>query len=653
MTRQVGTLVAEHARRALLGRDAELATLDELIGRGGEAAVVYVHGFPGIGKSALVDAFIANARSQGLATVRIDCRSTEPTESGFLAAVADTVDAEAARLDAVVERLAALGGAVLALDHYEVFRLMDTWLRQTFVPALDESVRLLLAGREPPVAAWFAAGWNELFHSVSLGPIDAESAEALLQRRGLREREARRVNRVARGHPLALMLASAAVADRHDLGLADAASASVVSTLARLYLEDVDDPRTRRALEAASVVRRATQPLLHAMIPDEPPNELFERLVALPFADVGADGLLIHDAVRDAISAFLYSSDPARHREYRRFAWRELRTEVSDAAPSELWRYTADMLYLIENPIVREAFFPSGSQPLAVEPAQADDAAAIRAIAARHEPPAAVELLDAWWHEAPNAFSVVRDRDGIVTAFFVLLDNTTMLPPAVASDPVVRQWVEHLRAEGIPRGERVLGLRRWLDVEHGEAPCASQAACWLDVKRTYMELRPNLRRIYVTVRDVPTYWPVVEKLGFLPVGASAVDGEEPPYASVVLDFGPGSVDGWLARLVAIELGLDPGIDVDTAAREAVIEGERIELTALEVGVLRRLLDADERAVSRADLLEEVWGTTYTGGSNVVDAVIRSLRAKLGRHGDAVETVRGVGYRLRDRWSAQR
>jgi len=51
-------------------------------------------------------------------------------------------------------------------------------------------------------------------------------------------------------------------------------------------------------------------------------------------------------------------------------------------------------------------------------------------------------------------------------------------------------------------------------------------------------------------------------------------------------------------------------------------------------------------VSRADLLREVWGTSYEGGSNTVDVVIRSLRRKLGPVADRIETVRGVGYRLK-------
>jgi hypothetical protein len=88
---------------------------------------------------------------------------------------------------------------VLALDHLEVFRLMDTWLRQVLVPELDERVRVVLAGREPSVAAWFAAGWEGLSRSLALGPLVDEEAELLLPRRGHEPQEARRLNRIAHG----------------------------------------------------------------------------------------------------------------------------------------------------------------------------------------------------------------------------------------------------------------------------------------------------------------------------------------------------------------------------------------------------------------------------------------------------------------------
>ena len=121
--------------------------------------------------------------------------------------------------------------------------------------------------------------------------------------------------------------------------------------------------------------------------------------------------------------------------------------------------------------------------------------------------------------------------------------------------------------------------------------------------------------------------------------------------SVVLDFGPGSVDGWLASLVASELGVGDEPQLDESARELAVQGRLVSLTPLELGLFRHLREREGRVVTRSELLREVWGTEFTGGSNVVDAVVRTLRRKLGTAGPVVETVRGSGYRLRADWRA--
>jgi hypothetical protein len=535
---------------------------------------------------------------------------------------------------------------VLALDHYEVFRLMDTWLRGSLLPALPGEVRLVLAGREPPVAAWFSVSG---FANVPLGPLDEDASRALLEEQGFGEDEVARLSRIARGHPLALILASAGASEHPELDLEDAAATRVVAELARLYLEDVDDPLARRALEAAAVVRTATEPVLAAMLAEEDATDPLGALLQLPFVDAARDGLIVHEAVREAVAGFLRRTNPVRHREYRRAAWRELRDEARDPPPGDLWRYTADMLYLIDNPVVREAFFPSGAQPLAVEPARARDADPIAAIAREHESPAARGLLGRWWEEAPESFSVIHDRDGSVIGFFSLLYTRMLTPSLVPEDPIVGAWTRDLRANPLPKGQVALGLRRWLDADHGEAPCACQAASWLDVKRTYMAQRPALRRMYVVVNDVPTYWPIVEKLGFRPLPEDPVELDGVPYASVFLDFGPGSVDGWLSGLAGAELGVDEEPVLDEDARELVVRGRPLSLTPLELGLFRHLRDREGKTVSRAELLSEVWHTDFTGGSNVVDAVVRSLRRKLGPGAPAVETVRASGSRLRTDW----
>jgi len=643
--------IAERGRRlataGFVGRSAELDRLERVV-VGDAPSVTFVHGVNGIGKSALLTAFASTVRANGALVVALDCRTLEPTARGVVLALTGALGSRSDSLHDVVERIAGLGQrVVLIFDQYEVLRLVDTWLRQTFVPALPDNARVVVAGREAPVAAWLTTSkLAGLVHRLPLGPLEPNDAIRLFISLDVAESRAERLNQVVHGHPLAIRLAAAAAAERPDLGIDDLAAGAVVDELTRLFLADVPDPIAREVIEAASVVRRATSSLLGAILPDTPAQEAVERLRALPFVETRQDGLTLHDAVHASIAGFLRSTDPMRYRRYRRAAWRQLRDEVRDAPPGELWRYTADMLYLIENPVVREAFFPSGAQPLAVEPARPDDEPSIALIARRHDGKDGAEALLAWYRRRPKAFSAIRDRDGIAVAFFCLFTKAEIFDGSV-DDPVMAGWRHHLQRNPPPSGQEVLGFRRWLDLEHGERPSASQAASWLDVKRTYMQLRPNLRRIYTVVEDPSVYLPVVLRLGFRPLGDEdgVVQLGSHSFTSVALDFGPDSVDGWLAGLVAAELGLDPKVAVDETGREVRINDQTVQLTPLEFGVLRCLEEHEGKAVPRATLLDAVWGYESDVGSNVVDVVVRRLRHKLGDARAVVETVRGTGYRL--------
>lgn len=158
-----------------------------------------------------------------------------------------------------------------------------------------------------------------------------------------------------------------------------------------------------------------------------------------------------------------------------------------------------------------------------------------------------------------------------------------------------------------------------------------------------MELRPELRRLYTTVREIAIHAPLAP-LGFVALPDSIRLGDA-TYHSAVLDFGPSSIDGWLARLAANELLIAEESMLDPVERQLVLDGRRVDLTRLEFEVLNYLLQRQGKVVERSALLRDVWGFTYVG-SNVVDAVVRSLRKKLGERAPMIETVRGVGYRLR-------
>ena len=74
-------------------------------------------------------------------------------------------------------------------------------------------------------------------------------------------------------------------------------------------------------------------------------------------------------------------------------------------------------------------------------------------------------------------------------------------------------------------------------------------------------------------------------------------------------------------------------------------GRRIELTPREFNLLEFLMRTPGTPISRATLMEEVWGTEFDPSTNVVDVYMKYLRDKIDLHGEAklVRTVRGVGY----------
>ena len=82
------------------------------------------------------------------------------------------------------------------------------------------------------------------------------------------------------------------------------------------------------------------------------------------------------------------------------------------------------------------------------------------------------------------------------------------------------------------------------------------------------------------------------------------------------------------------------------ARHIVRDGEReVTLTLKEFQVLCLLMERAGTVFTRDQLLNTIWGYEFDGASRTVDVHIRTLRQKLGRSGDCIETVRGVGYKV--------
>ena len=127
---------------------------------------------------------------------------------------------------------------------------------------------------------------------------------------------------------------------------------------------------------------------------------------------------------------------------------------------------------------------------------------------------------------------------------------------------------------------------------------------------------------------------------------------------------PFSVRELMARIKAVLRRLAPGksdeagtpilqgpggLRLDLECRIAMVGNVSLELTRLEFDLLERLLANTGRVLTRERLLEQVWKFDFSGDTRAVDSAVKRLRAKLrlsAPEADAIEAVRGVGYRIR-------
>ena len=125
---------------------------------------------------------------------------------------------------------------------------------------------------------------------------------------------------------------------------------------------------------------------------------------------------------------------------------------------------------------------------------------------------------------------------------------------------------------------------------------------------------------------------------------------------VILDSaGPAELEARLRLMSArVHSGSDPaaseirasGVVIDEASYTARVNGTALNLTYKEFELLKYLAQHPGRVFTRDQLLHEVWGYDYYGGTRTVDVHVRRLRAKLGAdHENLIGTVRNVGYRF--------
>lgn len=613
----------------IYGRESEWALLDEIAATDGPS-IVYLYGPHGIGKTALLAAVSASLAARGVSIGKIRGIAVEPQPAAFITAVGTALQANARSSDELCRVLARRDGPiVLIIDDVDELRLIATWIRREFARTLPVNVRLILAGRSAPPAAWLAE-FGVLFRPIELRALKRDTVIEKCLADGLNAKTADQLWKASAGHPLLLSLLRQSARDQAPNGIRP--TAQLVSDI----LSDFSDLGLIRVTEGAAVVRRATRPLLAAML-DVKSMRSFETFCGLPFVRLDREGYFIAEIIRRPLAEQLESVEPNKYASLRATAANWIYGRLQSAGPSTRWRFMADLLYLVDQPQVRDAFFPPETEVPSVEPAEMHDFAAIRKIVGHAAGAQEQMMIDAWIRHLPHRFNVVRGADGSVLAFYVFARGDDPIEELAVTDPLLSYWRDHVSRTG--RGGEVIFLRQLLSSSNrDDAP--ERAACLLDLKRAYFE-RWNLSRVYSIASTGAIANPAYRRLGFRPLqGPGGLPG------SMILELSGGGLIGWVKKLVATEVApvIKPGFDFMRDRREVRVEGRACRLTRLEAEVLAMLIDHAPAVVSREAMLAAIWKRAHVG-SNVVDTVVRSLRKKLGTAGQTIGTVPKSGYRL--------
>jgi DNA-binding response OmpR family regulator len=174
-------------------------------------------------------------------------------------------------------------------------------------------------------------------------------------------------------------------------------------------------------------------------------------------------------------------------------------------------------------------------------------------------------------------------------------------------------------------------------------------AILVDARRDLVQAKKLLQALRAFAVGVPALVIVTEG------GLAAVSADWGAADLVLPSAGPGEIEARLrlaigkatAEVAAESPEIRAGeLVVNEASYSAKIGGRALDLTFKEFELLKFLAQHPGRVFTRAQLLQEVWGYDYFGGTRTVDVHVRRLRAKLGaEHEQLIGTVRNVGYRF--------
>jgi hypothetical protein len=536
--------------------------------------VLSVVGPGGVGKTTLLQEFVALCRQHAINAVSLDARHIEPSPNAFIISLqlAMGIGADKAPVDALA---AQENRSVILLDTYEKLSPLDGWLREVFLPQLPENILLVLSGRSRLSAGWRTdPGWNTLIHTLPLRNLSPEESRLYLTRRHVSQEQHQAVLDFTRGHPLALSLVADAFDQRQDQRFVLDNAPDVIKTLLERFVQKVPSPAHRTALEACALLHLSTEPLLAEILSVADVHELFEWLCSLSFIEYGEQGLFPHDLVRDVLATDLRWRNPDWYAELHRRARTYYTKRMQQTRGEEQRRVLFGYIYLHRmNPIVRPVFNWQESGNVWTDTARPADIPALLAMVKQHEGEASMRLASYWFDHPASVVQVFRSEQQKPAGFLMMLTLEKVNDEMLRTDVALNQAWNYLQSHAPLRpGERFTYFRYWMAGETYQSLSPTQSRTFINIIQHYFSTA-GLAFTFLPFAD-PDAWTQVAAyadLARLPELDFEIGGQR--YGVYGHDWRAVPLMAWLELLAARELSYDEDYASTPQASATVVLSE--------------------------------------------------------------------------------
>ncbi|MEZ4733220.1 MAG: ATP-binding protein [Caldilineaceae bacterium] len=512
MTPSLGERIEAARRSRFVGRASECTLLHQaLTAEELPFYVLHIFGPGGIGKTTLLHQFAHLAKEHNIPAFYIDSRELEPSPDRFLHTLhqAFQVPPDRTFFQFLTD---SYGRYLLLLDTSEWLTPLDGWLRNHFFPQLPATVLTVLAGRNPPALEWRTdPGWQPLTRFLQLRNLALEESQLYLAKRQVPAAHQQRILDFTYGHPLALSLMADTVAQApanqpSPIPIRPIETPDIINTLLERFIAQVPSAAHRAALEACSLVRIMTEPLLAVMIDDPHPQAIFAWLRTLSFMDAERRGLFPHDLAREALCLELRWRNPERYAELHNRAQSHYMTHFLEGNRQTQQNILYDYIYLHrDNPLMRPYFEWQETGSILMETAQPADRTALLPMVEQHEGAASATLAAYWLSRQPHTTFLFRDTAGQLHGLLLMVALHQVTNTDIATDPAVRTVTEFLRQTAPLRsGEQATLVRFGLAHDTDQAVSLVQSRIFLAMVQHYLTT-PGLAYTFLPCAD-PDFW---------------------------------------------------------------------------------------------------------------------------------------------------